>query len=561
MNDNTLAVFDIEAVSAKKNKDLVMIGWYDGIEYQYFTKINDFLDYLLKPIHNNYFIYSHFGGKYDMLFIFEAKEYIFSKGYTIEDIIIISGAILSFSIKKYKYNKPVFTIKFADSYRILLSSLKKLTDDFNVSHKKLDFDFKGGKEFKLTPENIEYNKFDCIGLYEILNIFFSKYANDIGFTISIASTSLKVFTSKFLKEPLYVLNKNTEDFIRKSYYGGRCEVFKKHLDKGFYYDVNSLYPYVMTLEMPSGYYYEVLEFEKDKIGFYNCDVYIPENLYIPPIPFKYKNKLIFPVGRLNDVYLTSAELNLLKSLGGDYYIKSGIVFEYKKYIFKEFVDYYYKMKLEAEKTENKSDRHIAKLFMNSLYGKFGQKRENEKYFFIDNLNIDLLKNDIFLYDFDLNLYYNKQTSKSKNILPYLSSYITSLARVELYKHMQSVNFDVYYCDTDSLFTKTQLKASSSLGALKLEGIVENFTFNAPKDYSGILNGKELIKKKGFFKDQAENETIIKLCSFKETIKNNKNVLSSKKYKFLKDKKIIKKSGKNEDKRVFLNNDSIPFNFN
>ena len=560
MNDNTLAVFDIEAVSAKKNKDLVMIGWYDGIEYQYFTKINDFLDYLLKPIHNNYFIYSHFGGKYDMLFIFEAKDYIFSKGYTIEDIIIISGAILSFSIKKYKYNKPVFIIKFADSYRILLSSLKKLTDDFNVSHKKLEFDFKSGKEFKLTPENIEYNKFDCIGLYEILNIFFSKYANDIGFTISIASTSLKVFTSKFLKEPLYVLNKNTEEFIRKSYYGGRCEVFKKHLDKGFYYDVNSLYPYVMTLEMPSGYYYEVLEFEKDKIGFYNCDVYIPENLNIPPIPFKYKNKLIFPVGKLKDIYLTSAELNLLKSLGGDYYIKSGIVFEDKKYIFKEFVDYYYKMKLEAEKTENKSDRHIAKLFMNSLYGKFGQKRENEKYFFIDNLNIDLLKNDIFLYDFDLNLYYNKQISKSKNILPYLSSYITSLARVELYKHMQSVNFDVYYCDTDSLFTKTQLKASSSLGALKLEGIVENFTFNAPKDYYGLLNGKELIKKKGFFKDQAENETIIKLCSFKETIKNNKNVLSSK-YKFLKDKKIIKKSGKNEDKRVFLNNDSVPFNFN
>ena len=111
-----------------------------------------------------------------------------------------------------------------------------------------------------------------------------------------------------------------------------------------------------------------------------------------------------------------------------------------------------------------------------------------------------------------------------------------------------------------LFTKTELKPSSSLGALKLEGIVENFTFNAPKDYYGILDGKELIKKKGFFKDQAENETIIKLCSFKETIKNNKNVLSSK-YKFLKDKKIIKKSGKNEDKRVFLNNDSMPFNFN
>ena len=560
MKETKFAVFDIEAVSAKRNKALVMLGWYDGVEYKYFTDIKLFLDYLLNPDHNNIFLYSHFGGKYDMLFILEAKDYIFSKGYTLEDIIIVSGAVLSFSIKKYKYNKPIFCLKFADSYRLLLSSLKKLTEDFNVSHKKLEFDFKSGKEFKLTKENIEYNKFDCIGLYEILNLFFTKYAGGIGYTLSIASTSLKVFTSKFLNEPLFVLNEHIEDFIRRTYYGGRTEVFKKKLSKGYYYDVNSLYPYVMTFEMPSGYYYEVLNFEKDKIGFYNCDVYIPKNLYIPPIPFKFKNKLIFPTGKLKDVYLTSAELNLLKSVGGDYIIHSGVVFEDKKYIFKDFVNYYYKMKIEAEKNNNKSDRHISKLFMNSLYGKFGQNRENEKYFFLDNKDVDLIRNNYELYDFDLNIYYEKQKSKSKNILPYLSSYITSLARVELYKHMQSVNFDVYYCDTDSIFTKTKLKTSSELGALKLEGIAENFKFNAPKDYSGILNGKELIKKKGFFAGQAENETVIKLCSFKESVKNNKNVLTSK-YKFLKDKKVNKRTGNNDDKRIFLNNDSIPFNFN
>jgi len=46
------------------------------------------------------------------------------------------------------------------------------------------------------------------------------------------------------KKPIPLVNqaKLFED-IYESYHGGRTEVYKPRIKKGFYYDVNSLYPY------------------------------------------------------------------------------------------------------------------------------------------------------------------------------------------------------------------------------------------------------------------------------------------------------------------------------
>ncbi|XLR65359.1 hypothetical protein S83_016031, partial [Arachis hypogaea] len=44
-----------------------------------------------------------------------------------------------------------------------------------------------------------------------------------------------------------------DTFIRRGYYGGHSDVYKPHGENLFYYDVNSLYPFVMkTLPMPGG---------------------------------------------------------------------------------------------------------------------------------------------------------------------------------------------------------------------------------------------------------------------------------------------------------------------
>jgi len=41
-------------------------------------------------------------------------------------------------------------------------------------------------------------------------------------------------------------------FIRQAYYGGRTEVFKPYVAKGYQYDVNSSYPAGMIQPMPVG---------------------------------------------------------------------------------------------------------------------------------------------------------------------------------------------------------------------------------------------------------------------------------------------------------------------
>ncbi|GER42509.1 DNA polymerase [Striga asiatica] len=46
---------------------------------------------------------------------------------------------------------------------------------------------------------------------------------------------------------------NEDSFIRRAYYGGHTDVYKPYGENLYYYDVNSLYPYVMKeFPMPGG---------------------------------------------------------------------------------------------------------------------------------------------------------------------------------------------------------------------------------------------------------------------------------------------------------------------
>ena len=70
--------------------------------------------------------------------------------------------------------------------------------------------------------------------------------------------SLLVYASKYYK-PLFkipILKGFLEAEIRKAYFGGLVYRVDTPLDaivKGFYYDINSMYPYCMLKDMPVGY--------------------------------------------------------------------------------------------------------------------------------------------------------------------------------------------------------------------------------------------------------------------------------------------------------------------
>lgn len=86
-------------------------------------------------------------------------------------------------------------------------------------------------------------------------------------------------------------NRNQDTFIRRGYYGGHVDVYKPVGDNLYYYDVNSLYPYIMqTYPMPSGtpeWKSDLKEVELDDLfGFIEAYVVCPTSIEHPFLPRK-----------------------------------------------------------------------------------------------------------------------------------------------------------------------------------------------------------------------------------------------------------------------------------
>ena len=156
---NTLknfAVFDIES---NNWKDYVIGGIYDGDKFYHFDTIKGLCDHLL--LYDNYTIFSHFGGIFDHLFIL---QYFGENNNLADDLMLRGSSIFSFSTITPK-------IKFIDSSGMLPFSLDKATKSFDVPHKKQKIDHNIKKT--ITPELIEYLKYDCIGLHQTIEKMYS----------------------------------------------------------------------------------------------------------------------------------------------------------------------------------------------------------------------------------------------------------------------------------------------------------------------------------------------------------------------------------------------------
>lgn len=177
---------------------------------------------------------------------------------------------------------------------------------------------------------------------------------------------------------------------------------------------------------------------------------------------------------------------------------------------------------------------IAKLLMNSLYGKFGMKDEIIKLEILDNVTDDdksFISSKLDYYGPDIvdmieldnyiiisskqstNLYYNEKddiwSGTEVNIA--IASAITAYARIHMSYFKNNPDFKLYYSDTDSAVINKALPENmvgNKLGQLKLEYIINKAVFLAPKVYAYITDdGKEIIKVKGL------NKETIKSLSF------------------------------------------------
>ena len=500
MNKKTFAVTDFEA---SKWINYLCNGLYDGTEYLEFTDLSDYFEVLHEYETKN--IFAHFGGIYDFLFII---GYVLDHDdFILKSIIPRGSGILCFTITS---NISGNDVTFYDSSALLGFSLRSLAINFDVETKKGEIDYE--KITKVTPELLEYMKDDHLALYQILERFFLWDLIALhGWKPTLASLALNIFKKEFYpkKRKLHVLDKDVDRFVRKSYQGGRTEIFSmvyNHATKPLYcYDVNSLYPTVMRdNEFPSKPKFSTTEFLPDEMGFYHCKVFAPD-IHIPILGTKYKidktESFVFPIG-VFEGYWTTAELNYAIENGYRILeVYQGVVFENDGKIFKKYVNYFYNKRINS-KTE--TDKMVCKLLLNSLYGRFGMDTEKdqlqlEKHEEGETFHSTITTESGNEYNFCT---VTKDIHSFTNVA--VASYVTSYSRIYMHKLYKKLKYKVYYTDTDSLFTPIKMKSGLELGDVKEEYKVFKACFMLPKTY--LVEGADFKKvtMKGFDKKKIQH---------------------------------------------------------
>lgn len=258
LSEFRIATFDCEAVKFNNetkegggSNDIDMVGFYDGKDYFCFRKGIDFLEYIWQNLekYNKTYIYAHNFSGYDIYsFLDDIKTYFINNFRVVE----IGGRFVEFTLYK-KINGKEYCVIFRDSYKILPSKLAKLGESFGYPKtEQPPFDHKiynnaqiGGEMYykQMYNEVMKYNKNDCVILYNILKEFFEHTPYTFS-SIPLTAPSLAFKTWQQMMK-LKMCSELTDawkydDFIRKSYAGGRTEVFKMSVDNDeyCYLDVN-----------------------------------------------------------------------------------------------------------------------------------------------------------------------------------------------------------------------------------------------------------------------------------------------------------------------------------
>ena len=481
--------------------DFVIGGLYDGSNYQEFITWDEFFTFIKSKSDKTIF-YAHNSAKYDNRYLLYE---CFRRGYKIKNMLYIQGGFI------FKININGRTYDFRDSLFLMQGSLKNLCMAFEVSQNKKEFNINEWVEIgcPITNELREYLKYDCISLYELLKKFYSEFdVNDIKLTIASTSLNILLKDEKRRKALANYIKKEDEIEIRKAYKGGRCEVYRRKGKNLFKYDVNSMYPFVMrNFKFPGGNMFfsrneEQIDIYLNTLGYIGvvkANIKVPYQ-HIPYLVFKDKdrNKLIAPIGTWTD-YITTFEYQEALKRGYKIDIIEGYFYDKQENHFKDYVDHYYYIK----KTSKGAKKQIAKLMLNSVYGKFAQKRTYEKIV----TKSELMEQRLNILDYKplgSDIYTKKETYfHDRRINPILAVFVTAYARHILFTGIENIikkGGNVYYADTDAIITDTKLDekmvSDTELGKWCLEEEIEEYIGIDAKLY--ICDNK--VKAKGIPKE-------------------------------------------------------------
>lgn len=362
-----------------------------------------------------------------------------------------------------------------------------------------------------------------------------------------------------------------DSFIRRSYFGGIVYKNSELVDSlegeicGLVYDVNSLYPSVMRARLlPYGFPlsfngdYNKSDIDKKEYPLYFQEIRVKKfhikHGFIPNIQIRNSQNFNGTVYAKSNKYIDFDGLEkyeecnfVFSNIQLEYFLKSydvegldyirGIAFKGSYGIFDRYIDTF----MEMKKNGKGAVRATAKLFLNSLYGKFGMNPIKEEKI------IDYQENTFSTISTDNDG--NKLDYLDKGVFIAMASFITSYAREVLLTSIEKVYDRFLYCDTDSIHITGYdipniVIHDKNLGAWKLEGKFTKAKYIGAKRYAEFIDNKWDIKCCGLSRDIMEKITmdIFECCEFtpKEIKKNIDKLYTKDDIFYYKDKECTKK---------------------
>ena len=438
----------------------------------YGNSIDDFFNWCFKDKRKNHTLYFH-NLKFDGEYIF---YYLLKNGYEVVQskkeardktfTCLISDTGQFYSIEIYKTaGKYPNKVTIFDSLKILNFSVEQIAKDFSLPVRKLELDYDTYREVghELTSHEVDYIRCDVEIMARALDIMFKERLTKM----TIGSNALHNFKDMLSSFDLYfpTLPFEIDKSIRESYKGGFTYLNPIYKEKDTKRDIivldsNSMHPsHMMNDYMPIGepIYYQ---------GKYEDDILYP--LFIQRLSCSFKLKkgkipsiqLKHTMGYVPTEYLetTDGDIVTLTLTSVDYVLffsqydvsdityHDGFKFKRLKGIFTGYINYWTQQKTEAKKNKNSALYRIAKLMLNSLYGKFGlNPRVRSKYPTLDEE--DRIKYKLYPEEIRDSIY-----------CP-VASFITAYSRFDIVTTSQAIRDytlktygeDYYiYSDTDSI---------------------------------------------------------------------------------------------------------------
>jgi hypothetical protein len=469
-------------------------GCFDGVTFQTFRETKAMVAFLANG--EEKIVYAHNGGKFD----YHQPGFLdaLMPG---QKVMIINGRLAKFRIGN---------AEFRDSYNILPIALSEYKKD-DIDYKKMDRKVR----HLHMPEILKYLEGDCRYLYEIVMAFIGKYSQ----TLTLAGAAMK-YWSATRAEGAPQTDSGFYKMLKPYYHGGRVQPFHMgRINEPFsMYDIKSAYPYAMLHQHP---YSTVPIVENDPEIVEDQGFYDVHCISRGAFPYRTKDDgLTFPDDDAFRTYqVTGWELRAARETGtivGERILK-GIRFVYKTN-FINYVTTFYDMKANAKK--GSPEYIMAKLLLNSLYGKFGANPDEYSNFVVEDPAFAraaeeadgcCLAGSLGPWAIlESPLYYMQKRFYHVGV----AASITGFVRAYLWRAICALGREnVLYCDTDSIACKgtrdDSLTIGKELGNWEAEGRFVNGGIAGRKLYAFLSDkGAWKVASKGV---RLSAEQILQVC--------------------------------------------------